>query len=213
MEYVRRRRQPAATRHRLHRRLAPGAHPHGPGHQSGADEPSDDLRAGLAHGTLVDAGEVQVGGRTVRRLETKDKDDPKTLMVLVDDVDPVTFAPIGAQRSITCRRSARAGHGARPSRRSPSPSRPTSAMPIDERDSPSGPARRPRSWSSRKPSGWAASAPRAAGSAAARSCAASTRARTAERDRRHRDSASSTVAAQLPSRFSASSEREPGSAA
>jgi hypothetical protein len=68
------------------------------GNQSGADEPSDDLRAALANGTLVDAGEVQVDGRTVRRLETKGKDDPKTLVVLIYDVDPVTFAPVGGQR-------------------------------------------------------------------------------------------------------------------
>jgi hypothetical protein len=64
----------------------------------GAGEPSDDLRAALAKGKLVDAGEVQVGGRTVRRLETKDKDDPNTLIVLIYDVDPVTFAPVGGQR-------------------------------------------------------------------------------------------------------------------
>jgi hypothetical protein len=64
----------------------------------GADEPSEDLRTALAKGALVDAGEVQVGGRTVRRLETKDKDDPKTLIVLIYDVDPVTFAPVGGER-------------------------------------------------------------------------------------------------------------------
>ena len=61
-------------------------------------EPSEDLRAALDRGTLVDAGEQQIGGRTVRRLETKDKDDPSTLLVLTYDVDPVTFAPIGGER-------------------------------------------------------------------------------------------------------------------
>jgi hypothetical protein len=61
-------------------------------------EPSEDLRAALAKGTLVDAGEQQVGGRTVRRLESKAKDDPKTLLVLIYDVDPVTFAPLGGER-------------------------------------------------------------------------------------------------------------------
>jgi hypothetical protein len=68
------------------------------GTSGGADEPSEDLQAALAKGALVDAGEVQVGGRTVRRLETKDKDDPKTLLVLIYDVDPVTFAPVGGER-------------------------------------------------------------------------------------------------------------------
>jgi hypothetical protein len=60
--------------------------------------PSDDLRAALDRGALVDAGEVQVGGRTVRRLETRGKDDPRTLIVLIYDVDPVTFAPVGGER-------------------------------------------------------------------------------------------------------------------
>jgi hypothetical protein len=64
----------------------------------GADEPSNDLRTALAKGALVDAGELQVGGRTVRRLETKDKDGPKTLLVLIYDVDPVTFTPVGGER-------------------------------------------------------------------------------------------------------------------
>jgi hypothetical protein len=61
-------------------------------------EPSEDLRAALANGTLVDAGEQQVGGRRVRRLQSKGKDDPKTVLVLIYDVDPVTFAPVGGER-------------------------------------------------------------------------------------------------------------------
>jgi len=64
----------------------------------GNGDPSRDLQAALTKGKLVDAGEVQSGGRTVRRLETKDKDDPSTLIVLIYDVDPVTFAPVGGER-------------------------------------------------------------------------------------------------------------------
>jgi hypothetical protein len=65
----------------------------------GNGSPDEDLRAALERGELVDAGEQQVDGRTGRRLESKDKDSPKTIIVLTYDVDPKTFAPVGGSRT------------------------------------------------------------------------------------------------------------------
>jgi hypothetical protein len=54
-------------------------------------DPDTDLRALLSSGKLRDEGEMQVGGRTVRRLSR----DERGIRTLVFDVDPVTFAPLG----------------------------------------------------------------------------------------------------------------------
>jgi hypothetical protein len=54
-------------------------------------DPDTDLRSLLTSGKLEDEGEVQSGGRTVRRLVR----DDNGLRTVVFDVDPVTFAPIG----------------------------------------------------------------------------------------------------------------------
>jgi hypothetical protein len=58
--------------------------------QQGHD-PDTDLRAMVSSGRLKDEGEVQSGGRSVRRLSRNDNG----LRMLVFDVDPVTFAPLG----------------------------------------------------------------------------------------------------------------------
>ena len=57
--------------------------------QNGAD-PDADLRSLLTAGKLIDQGEQQSGGRTVRRLV---RDDGLRRLVL--DVDPQTFVPLG----------------------------------------------------------------------------------------------------------------------
>jgi hypothetical protein len=63
------------------------------------DDPDADLRSLLTSGKLADAGEQQVGGRTVRRLVRDDG-----LRRFVIDVDPETFAPVGGK--MTFRRPA-----------------------------------------------------------------------------------------------------------
>jgi hypothetical protein len=79
-----------AQRNRL--RVQEGFGEHGPAAQApgffgtGGD-PQADLRAMLARGEVTDAGERQVGARTVRRLVSADR-------ALVYDVDPETFAPV-----------------------------------------------------------------------------------------------------------------------
>ncbi|MDA0183916.1 hypothetical protein OJ997_26655 [Solirubrobacter phytolaccae] len=60
----------------------------------GGGDPDTDLRAALDKGRLTDTGEVRVDGRTVRRLKS-DQD----LFVLIYDVDPQTFAPVGGSRA------------------------------------------------------------------------------------------------------------------
>ena len=57
--------------------------------QNGGD-PDADLRSLLTAGKLIDQGEMQAGGRTVRRLVRDDG-----LRRLVFDVDPQTFVPLG----------------------------------------------------------------------------------------------------------------------
>ncbi|MBE2314894.1 hypothetical protein DVA67_002815 [Solirubrobacter sp. CPCC 204708] len=53
-------------------------------------EPDTDLRGMLASGAVQDRGEVQSGGRTVRRLVRTSRH-----VDTVIDVDPATFAPVG----------------------------------------------------------------------------------------------------------------------
>lgn len=64
---------------------------------TGGGDPDSDLRAALDKGRLVDQGEVQAGGRTVRRLVSRNQQD---LIVLTYDVDPQTFAPVGGSRTM-----------------------------------------------------------------------------------------------------------------
>jgi hypothetical protein len=59
--------------------------------QRGKD-PDTNLRALLASGKLLDKGEAQVAGKTVRRLTSK-----QGMRKLDFDVDPVTFAPLGGR--------------------------------------------------------------------------------------------------------------------
>lgn len=66
--------------------------------QRGGDS-ENELRAALDAGRLVDTGEAQVNGRTVRRLSSRLTDDPRDLIVLTYDVDPQTFAPVGGSRT------------------------------------------------------------------------------------------------------------------
>ncbi len=83
----------------------PAAHvpsPLGPG----SGDLQTDLRAMLAGGDVSDAGEVQVGGRTLRRLVSVDP--PRAAKRrsglgrrLVYDVDPQTFAPVQATLTLT----------------------------------------------------------------------------------------------------------------
>jgi hypothetical protein len=58
-----------------------------PGFCGAGGDPQADLRAMLDRGEVTDAGERQIGGRTVRRLVSEDR-------TLVYDVDPDTFAPV-----------------------------------------------------------------------------------------------------------------------
>ncbi len=59
----------------------------------GGGDPQADLRAMLAAGKLKDTGEVQAGGRTVRRL-VSDSESRDIRRIVTYDVDPVTFAPV-----------------------------------------------------------------------------------------------------------------------
>jgi len=57
-------------------------------------DPATDLRAMLAERKVTDAGLVDVGGRTVRRLISESSGPGKPTRRLIYDVDPETFAPV-----------------------------------------------------------------------------------------------------------------------
>jgi hypothetical protein len=73
---------------------------------SGSGDLQTDLRAMLAGGDVTDEGEVQVGGRTLRRLVSVDPSPAAKRRGglgrrLVYDVDPQTFAPVQATLTLT----------------------------------------------------------------------------------------------------------------
>ena len=77
----------------------------------GSGDLQTDLRAMLAGGEVTDEGEVQVGGRTLRRLVSTDpgpaaKSRGGLGRRLVYDVDPQTFAPVQAMLTLTARPNA-----------------------------------------------------------------------------------------------------------
>ena len=73
---------------------------------SGSGDLQTDLRSLLAGGDVTDDGEVQVGGRTMRRLVSVDpppaaKRRGGLRRRLVYDVDPQTFAPVQATLTLS----------------------------------------------------------------------------------------------------------------
>lgn len=67
--------------------------------EDSAADPAVELRAMLERGKVSDAGDHRIDGRTVRRLTGTQRDD-NTITRLIYDVDPETFAPVQAVRSI-----------------------------------------------------------------------------------------------------------------
>jgi len=68
--------------------------------QAGSNDPAAGLRRRLERGELRDTGEIESGGRTVRRLVAS-SDSGRTRQEFVYDVDPETFAPVGGSVTTT----------------------------------------------------------------------------------------------------------------
>lgn len=93
----------------LHMKINEGFNDSGPGARTpglfgltGGADPAADLQRALTLGDLIDEGEQQVNGRTVRRLVGKPSpnDGKRVTRRFVYDVDPDTFAPVGGEMQI-----------------------------------------------------------------------------------------------------------------
>lgn len=73
----------------------------------GSGNPDTDLRSLLLRGTVSDRGEQMLRGRPVRRFVVEQqggaRGGPRSVMRMVYDVDPQTFAPIEGRITVTIR--------------------------------------------------------------------------------------------------------------